>query len=346
MTSFAELLGPSDPWLAKLKAGAVTLARESNRVRDTDTGQYLARLVPTNGASEALARLPLQPQLAAQAIAQSGELSAIAPAVEALQLAASVGAIASVANLGVSCGGFAIVIRRLGRIEGKLDQMLGEIEALKAAVSDVHAHQDALSIARLRSAAECLQRSLAADNETTRKELASRARNLFQESRLLYLELWRRAAPWHQAAVPIPTALELHARCVACALGEIQAEFVIGDLGAFRSATETTSAAIAEVTGFSPRDVYRIRSDEACRGHMSSMPAFQARADMLTEELANAWRVADWTVKKLAAFEADVDLVESTGLPPYQVVRELQALPGIAYLALPLERRKKKWWRF
>src|SRR5262245_26542925 len=71
-----------------------------------------------------------------------------------LQLTSGVGAVASIAGLGVSVAGFALVLRRLGQLEHNLNEALGR---LKAEVERVQLTLDLLNMAELRSAWEQLQ---------------------------------------------------------------------------------------------------------------------------------------------------------------------------------------------
>jgi uncharacterized BrkB/YihY/UPF0761 family membrane protein len=70
---------------------------------------------------------------------------------------ATVGALASVANLGVSMAGFAAVLHSLSRIESKLDEVLSEVHHVRQTVQRMHMEQSALSLARIHAAYECLK---------------------------------------------------------------------------------------------------------------------------------------------------------------------------------------------
>src|SRR5690606_35163193 len=99
-------------------------------------------------------------------------------------------------------------------------------------VDRLHLKADSLTMARLRSAEESLDRALSADTASKRLELCARARDLFQESKNYFLELWKADSVWTEPTLPIQTLVEMQSRYVACLLGEAQAEFVSGDMGA------------------------------------------------------------------------------------------------------------------
>lgn len=335
MNRFAQLLQPPDTYLRGLEVGTYRLNIPANRVIDAQTGQFVAALVPGEDLSQSLAKLPIDPKAAAQTIQRSAELTKLAPLLNSLQLTSSIGALTSVANLGVSFVGFALVMRRLSRIEGKLDELLGKIEVLQQAVREVHVQMDALSVARVLSAAAALDRALAADSAVARRELAIHARNLFQESRLLYLELWRRANPLFQADVPIVTALEMQGRYTASAIGEIQAEFIAGDLGAFKHAAESAARDLRDAMGFEPVPVFRSRSDQSCGRGMGAVTLFQAGMAQLAKELRDAREAAEWTSQRLEGYAADADLVKALDMEPHQLARGVRTLKGNALFLLP-----------
>ncbi len=264
MNSFAELLQPADPYLPGLLSGQYGVNEAANRVTDSITGRFLAPLVRGEGLQQALSGLPMNAVDAAACLGASPSLTQLVPVLKTMHVVSTVGALASVANLGICCVGFGLVLQRLERIEGKLDEMLTKLDVLKDSVRQLQAHTDALSIARVRAAGDSLDRAASADTSAKRRELAARARDLFQESRALYLELWRAARPWHQLKVPVQTALEMQGRYIACAVGEIQAEFVGGDMGAFRHAVRSTVEDFRTHLFLDAPGALRSRSDAAC----------------------------------------------------------------------------------
>ena len=353
MNIFADLLEPADKYVSGLINGSYTMNQAANRVVDPQTGRFVAHLIPSRGVSEAASQLPpFQPELAAQMITRSDILAPLAPALQALQITTSIAALASVANLGVSCVGFALVLQRLNRIDGKLDKMLHEIDILKSAVNATRGHQEALSLARLNSAAESLQRAIMADSESVRMDLASRARGLFQETRHLYLALWTQAQPWQQVDIPILTVLEIHARIVACGIGELNAELAIGDLGAYSKAVEDIAQSLSATTCFVPAEAFRKRSDMSVQeGKPTSMGSFQLFSTELVKQLQSAYEVTEFTLQRLRAFSNEVELTQISGLEPYQFMREVQNLSGSDLYMLPLSKRNKKkdktpWYKY
>jgi hypothetical protein len=107
-------------------------------------GRFAAPLIPGRDLTMALTRVVATIEALKQA---ASSVEAIAPALEALQLVSAIGAAASVANLAVSIAGFAAVLHRLERIEGKLDAMLA---TLRGDLADLSSKLDDVQMARPR----------------------------------------------------------------------------------------------------------------------------------------------------------------------------------------------------
>jgi hypothetical protein len=333
MNIYAELLEPADQYLRGLQDGTYGLNHAAQRVFDTKTGRFLGPLVPSDGLQRTLSSLSLNPSEAAAQLAASQSLSSLLPVLQTMQLVGTVGALASVANLAISCVGFALVLQRLGRIEGKLDAMLTTLDVLQDSVRQLQGHADALSLARVRAAGDSLDRAVSADSSSKRYELATHARELFQESRALYLELWRAARPWHQLKVPVQTALEMQGRYVVCAIGEIQAEFIGGDMGTFRHAVRSTVEDFREHLSLDGPAAFRSRSDASC-AQAETLARFGLTIANLSAELRVADEVTAWTAGRLEAFELDADLPIELGVEPFEIVRAVRSAKGDGLFAL------------
>ncbi|MFO0571981.1 MAG: hypothetical protein U0263_40530 [Polyangiaceae bacterium] len=345
MSDFGEYLAPSAHWRALIESGAAYVNASANRVCWSDTSKFAAPLYPIQGADLArqLAALPLDIGGARVAITGSQTLSQLQPVLESLQLTTSIGALASVANLGVSCAGFALVLHRLSRMDSKLDLVLAQVARLQTAVQQIRTHQEALSVARMRSGAESLERALASEAAHARHELAMDARRLFQESRSLYLELWRHAEPWKEAEIPVGSLLELQWRYVAAALGEIQSEFVIGDEGAFRHATQSCSSHLLETFSFDLIAALRVRSDAACTAGPSAVAMFQHELPRITLQLRAANASTRWTASRLASFADDMDMARSLQFQPWEVARIVQSAKGSDVYLLGPRGHSREW---
>ena len=325
---YGRFLQPPARVLPGLKSGAYVINEAGNRVVDAASKKFVAALVPSPEVNEFLAALPRDPRLAANAIKGAAGLAKIEPLLKVLQVTSAVGAVASVVNVGVSFVGFALVLHRLSRVEGKLDRALSELDVIKQSVADLSLRSSALSAARLRSAGQLLDRALVATSRERRLEHSRRARDLFMESKNLHLELWRRTTAWNRMEIPVSTALEMTARFEAAALGEAQAEFVCGDMSAFRHSVRGSSGDHRDFYLLDAQAAFRARSDAACEGGLESLSRFAADMPVLTAALRDAAQSTAWTQRALTAFEDDASLPELMGAEPHEIAAASRAVPA------------------
>ena len=102
-------------------------------VKNGATHQILAHLQPTSLLSHAFslaASGPLAPLQLISTLGQSFQLFKIQQMLDTVRTVASIGAAASVLNLGVSVGGFALVLSALKQADAKLDAIQTAVQAL------------------------------------------------------------------------------------------------------------------------------------------------------------------------------------------------------------------------
>lgn len=117
-------------------------------VKDGVSHQILAHLQPTSLLSHAFslaASGPLAPLQLINTLGQQFQLFKIQQMLDTVRTVASIGAAASVLNLGVSVGGFALVLSALKQADAKLD-------GIQAAVQTLTRDADATFLARITSA--------------------------------------------------------------------------------------------------------------------------------------------------------------------------------------------------
>ena len=336
MINYGQYFAPSSEWLPRIQSGFAKVDLVAQRVVDTRTHRYLAALRPVPGTG-------LDQALESAGGLAGGGTAHLAPALDALQWTSAAGALASVANLGVSCAGFAIVLHKLGRIEAKVDEALAKLGLLQERVDELRGHQEALSIARIRSGSDSLERAVFADTTAARNSSASRARDLFQEARNLHARHWEVADPWSRSDVPPSVALEMQGKYVACATGEIQAEFLLGDRATFLHCVSTVVSQMQTSMNIDARDAFRLRNRHA---HLSGAAQdFGHSMDGLAGQLRHASSVTNCTLARLASFSSDADLPEELELPPHQVARVMRHATGDDVYLLGSPKSLEEWRR-
>lgn len=98
-------------------------------VKSVESHQILAHLQPTQGLLNQLVGVGLDggPLSMVSDLASNVQLMQLTSLVEQVQRVATIGAAASVLNLGVSVGGFALVLRSLNKLDGKVDGVARQV---------------------------------------------------------------------------------------------------------------------------------------------------------------------------------------------------------------------------
>jgi hypothetical protein len=194
-------------------------------VRDVASGQIVAHLKELPGLSRLLCAFPMNPVLGgAESLLQFGQwidthsqLKHIQGMMRQLQLVSSVGAVASVAGLGVSVAGFAVVMRQLARLEQNLNQGLDRI---RVEVERLHHRQEMLEMAELHTAWERLAGANSTSQKGRQEDLLKDADGTFQKYRHYYHSLIVSLRPVGRAELTLPQVRELLGRFVACSVAE------------------------------------------------------------------------------------------------------------------------------
>jgi hypothetical protein len=119
----------------------------------------------------------------------------------------------------------------------------------------------------------------------------------------------------------------MRGRSDAAALGELQARFIRGDLGASRHAVKTVARDYESHYSFNTVAALRARSDEACSAQDKRMGAFWATLPRLTDDLQRASDSGAWTLGRLRAFEEDAELPGLLSVAPHEVAAAARAVP-------------------
>lgn len=164
--------------------------------------------------------------LATQAI-QGVQLHQIQQTLDTVQTLATVGAVASVASLGVSIAGFAAVLTKLNRMEGKLDQMLAQTAQVRGLVERLHVKVDALPMAALRARLEAVSMARLYENSRRRDSLRNSVDHL-AELRHYYGALLASQEFCAFGTDNLLALLDRQERLVAACEGELFAEFLLG----------------------------------------------------------------------------------------------------------------------
>ena len=300
------------------------LIRYGTILKSATSGQIVGHLKEAGSFASLVGGVPISPLSAVMdgintvsSLSANLQLRQVQKTVESLRLITELGAAASVASLGVSVIGFAAVIHRLGKIDGKLDSLASQMGSISKTLSDQGLKWDLFTMAALERAAAYIEKALLAGPER-RRELLRVAVDDFSERKAYFYQLIRANNPLLQSDIQIRQATELLSRYQTAALGEVHAEFLLGDFGACRATIDATQMQMREI--FSPRakDMFRARTGHAKGNSLAlHLPALR---DACKSVETNNGELMDRTETAIT----EIDFVERSGLDPFYYINQLK----------------------
>lgn len=302
-------------FIAEVLAGK--LIRNGTLIQDAATGQILGHVKEVGGLIA-----DFGPANLVSNVGQHAQLFQLQQAMESLQLVASIGAVASVASLGVSIAGFAVVIKKLNKIEGKLDSLALEVASISKSVEELGLKWDLMTQAKIEVAAEQQTQGLVADTERRRIKLFEDSAKQYSEMKHYYFGLFESLDPWNKHDIPPITAYEIYSRAVACALGQLESEFLLNDWGAFHHIWEKVRAQVAHYSDFDPKVVYRVRSDEATK--VGKSEHFLTISSDLPDKIISVRSGTKETLSRIDTYIQEAKFVQHSGMTSKEYVDELR----------------------
>jgi len=318
-------------FMAKVMSGEYV--RYGGIIKDVVSGQVVGHLKEAGSLGNKLSVLSVNPyaagiQAAMQTIQYadlsrqlhqlSQEIPQIQSTLEGLQLITSVGALASVASLGVCVAGFSTINNKLKKVECKLDDIFGELSQVKKIAQRSEIKLDALSLGRLRAAAEELSHAEEADKEDERIEYARSAEDKFRKIKHYYSILMNEGDynAWNDPELPLPESLELHSRVIAAIQGELYASFLRGDFGAYRSVLEKNTKLAHAICHFDKTTALRNRVADS----------FFTNTKEVADAINRNHSIALENFARIESMGAEASYVQRNNLTPIQYIKELKQM--------------------
>ncbi len=246
------------------------------------------------------------------------QIEGIKKTLEGLSLITNISAISSVAGLGVSVAGFAVVNNKLNKIESKLDTVVDDVAVIKNMLNDIHKSWEAMSNARLQKAAKTITVAEKSTSLDRRLELAKEAVSDFSLLRHYYSNLLTIDDLFEDIGLNVGHLHDLISRYTVTCLGELQAEFMIGDLGSYRERLETILDEFSNHISFSPQKVYKARCDK--------LPALTLNHDhkSLSESLVALSDYSNETTARLESHMVELEYLENNKLTVSEYLKDLR----------------------
>jgi len=315
---------PSE-YLAQLLSGE--LVRYGGIIKSATTGQIVGHLKEAGNLGMVLSQLPSNPvsgMLDVAKLASSGyevfQLREISKAIEVLQLTSSIGAVASVATLGVSVAGFAVVINKLNKIESKLDNVASQLQEIRAILDEMNINWEMLTLSKMRSASERLKHAEFASTPSRRYDFLKESNREFAKLRHYFFCLLTRLGPARNPALQSDQGVDLFSRYFASALGQLHSEFLLNDHGAYKSTLKSIHDQCIEIRGFEVVDAYRSRCD--------NRTPLDVNFDFgqVMSQVKNIKDIVDESATRIDGFSVEFDYLEANNIQPVDYVAELKSM--------------------
>ena len=268
------LMEPAKKFIPDIVAGKIE--RVGAMLVDSNTRQIVGHLKEAGDMGSVLSELSFSPLKLAQLanpmglvsntighVASNYQIRELKTLVEGLQLTTNIAAASSVIGMGISTVGFYMINKKLGGLEKKIDRMANKIDVLIKFQSEHNVDWNILKLARFLKAAEVLEDAEKASKKTRRNELTSEAVSIFRGFRQYYTLLLQQNGLFDSTDLDLNGLYEITTRYTLSCLGQLQAEFLRGDLQVYRSRLNSIKEEYANFSSFfDPQAIYLARSNK------------------------------------------------------------------------------------
>lgn len=297
-------------YLSKVMSG--DYVRYGAILKDQATGQIVGHLKEAGSVGLELSKLTFDPISSIASIGQYPMLMDIQNTLKTLELITSIGAVSSVACLGVSVAGFVSVNNKLRRMENKLDSVLTEVNSINQLLKQRGIQIEALSRQKLYAATNELQMAEKVTSEEERIYLARTSASKFLEMKQHYNYLLSREDydPWLNEDVSIDGLNDLVSRFVASIEGESFATYMIGDFGRYEECVRINQEMIKNVPIEDKINVYRARANTSIFNDTKE----------LAEQVKGVYEVMNESFARIDTKSVEVDYIRKSNLklPEYR----------------------------
>ncbi|MFH0821792.1 MAG: hypothetical protein V2B18_03510 [Pseudomonadota bacterium] len=305
-----------------LASAPQAVERYGSILRKVENGDVVGILKETGDLAQTLGTLPLTPGDAVAKVFQATGMAGIKESLQTLQIISSVGALTSVATLGVCAVGFMCINNRLKRLEGKLDEIMKEVKEIRREVERLNIRWDALTLAKLQTAGEQLSVAQESEKKSRRDNLLQTSSSTFAELNNYYYSILQHGNIWQNGRLPIDSAIELHSRFVVCSVGQLHAEFLLGDMSAFRATWKLVTNKMREIGRFDKKSAFRARADYMATHFIT------VGLNDLARHINNAYTLATENYARVETMIYEADYIEKRGIDPLRYVRFLREQPS------------------
>jgi len=265
-------------------------------------------------------KIPNNPLNGGIEVIQNFPLKEMKNLLESMQLVNNIGALASVATLGVSVVGFAIVISKLNQLEEKLNVVLEKVDRVLEIVEELNLKQEVLEFAEIKTASEQLHNALYTEDVVRRKDLLTQSNTTFHKYKNYYLKIAQDKSIWYDGQLPLEVAHELYARYITCVMGQLYSEFLLGDLSCFRESWKIINEEVMDISDIDKIKMLRSKSDE------KSSNLFAINYDDLVTQINNTKKILVETSNRIESMDYEAKYLLESNIEPFEYLKELRKM--------------------
>lgn len=257
---------------------------------------------------------------------QTAQLHKIQQTLDTVQSLATVGAVASVATLGVCVAGFTAVLGKLRRMDGKLDQALTQVGAIRGLVQDLDVKLDALPLAKLKARLEVIELARHYDPVRRRTSL-ERAVDDLSELRHFYATLLASPRFCSLGSSQLVALLDTQERYMATCEAELYAEFLLsGDPEVLQCRLGKQQQLLDSFAWSSPKELYLLAEE----GDRMSGRYLVTSPEVRKAQVKDVAAIRAESADRLVSWPHLASHLQSTGTEPEQYLKAVEDLNASA----------------
>jgi hypothetical protein len=290
-----------------------------------------------------LSSMPSNHAQTASFIASNIQLFKIQDTLNALQMISSIGSTASVLNLGVTIGGFAIVINKLNKIENKVDSVLQTNKEIKEILESLNIKSEYLQFAELKTALENIDNAEITLDNKRKVVLLNESNSSLRKMKNYFQRFIMLNNPIYISGFSEDDILSIYQRYFSTIYGVIQTEFILQDYKICRKDIKEFSNEIQQIqNSFDSQKMFRARNDFYKQYDSPTILTQTTQLEKAKLEMENFKSILNETFLRIESLDVELDYLEDSKLSYTQYITELKTKPDNIILIPKIIKRSNK----
>jgi len=300
------------------KVASNEVIRYGTILKDANTGKIVGHLKEVGNLSTKLGmNIPFNPLDTASNISSNIQLAQIQNTLSQLQLITSIGAVASVATLGVSIVGFSLVLNKIKKLDEKMNDIQSQNEQMLQILEEMKIKQEVFELSILETAQNNIDKALITNSSHRRDELLKEANNTFTQYKNYYYNLVKRLNLWNNQKLSIEMMNSLYNKYIGCLIGEIYTEFLLGETDTYYHTLNQNIQKVSQISNFDAQLLFNNLSNNY--SHLD----FQT----LVKKIKNTKLITIENLRRIETMDTEMKYLENKGIEPIEYIKYLKKQP-------------------